>query len=251
MQHRMAIGNRLKELRKKSKFSQEYVAKNLFISQAAYSLIENSQNGIIAEHIVTLSNLYEVTTDFILKGDNSLIRISPSNGFIPYIKIKAHAGFIKNKTDDFSIEDYEWYRIPGYNPTIDHRLFEIEGESMVPTVFPGDIVIVQKQNNWNNILDASLVIVTTKKALLVKRLRNGKDPDFFHFENDNPEQPDGLKINKNEIQEIFMIRGKMSNVFNSPHQFASNKKLQAMEESIEFLKKEIYSVTKKLNNFKN
>jgi transcriptional regulator with XRE-family HTH domain len=63
MHQRLGIGNRLKELRKKNKFSQQFVAENLFISQAAYSLIENSQNGIVSEHVVGLSNLYEVTTD--------------------------------------------------------------------------------------------------------------------------------------------------------------------------------------------
>lgn len=75
MHHRMAIGTRLKELRKKNKFSQQFVAENLFISQAAYSLIENSQNGIVSDHVIGLSKLYEVTTDFILKGDKMLIRV--------------------------------------------------------------------------------------------------------------------------------------------------------------------------------
>ncbi len=69
MNKRVEIGKRLKELRKSKKFSQQFVAENLYISQAAYSLIENSQNGIIVEHIISLSNLYEVTTDYILKGD--------------------------------------------------------------------------------------------------------------------------------------------------------------------------------------
>jgi transcriptional regulator with XRE-family HTH domain len=77
MHKRIKIGSRLKELRKKYKFSQQYVAEQLFISQAAYSLIENSQNGIVAEHIVGLSNLYEVTTDYILKGINNSFAFPP------------------------------------------------------------------------------------------------------------------------------------------------------------------------------
>ncbi|WP_373059197.1 helix-turn-helix domain-containing protein [Zunongwangia sp. H14] len=77
------ISTRIKELRKKNGFSQNYVAKRLFISQAAYSLIENSQNGIGAEHILKLSKLYMVTTDYLLKGDKQLIKMSSENGFIP------------------------------------------------------------------------------------------------------------------------------------------------------------------------
>lgn len=250
MHHRLAIGNRLKELRKKNKFSQQFVAENLFISQAAYSLIENSQNGIVAEHVVGLSNLYEVTTDFILKGDRMLIRISPSQGFVPYIKTTAHAGFIKNAPADIDQVDVEWYRIPGYNPTQDHRLFEVNGDSMAPTVFAGDIIICQKQNNWEKILDGSLVLIVTKKFLLVKRIRLSKDPGVFIFVNDNPEEDDVLQLSTNEIKEINMVRGKISNVLVPHHTMASNGKLQSMEESIEFLKKEVFSITKKLNSMR-
>lgn len=248
MNHRIEIGNRLKELRKKNKFSQQFVAENLFISQAAYSLIENSQNGIVAEHVVGLSNLYEVTTDFILKGDTMLIRISPSQGFVPYIKVTAHAGFVKNSPGDMDSVDVEWYRIPGYNPAQDHRLFEIEGESMAPTVYPGDIIICQKQKNWDKILDGSLVLIVTKESLLVKRFRTSKEQGVFLFVNDNPEEDSILKITAQDIKEIDMVRGKISNVLVPHHSMVSNGKLQSMEESIEFLKKEVYSITKKLNS---
>lgn len=246
MNNRLSIGKRLKELRKKNKFSQSYVAQNLYISQAAYSLIENSQNGIVSEHVIGLSNLYEVTTDFILKGDNMLIRLSPSNGFTPYIKVKAHAGYIQNGTNmDFS--DYEWYKIPGYNPTIDHRLFEVEGDSMAPTVFSGDIIICQKHQNWDRILDGTLVLVITKDQLLVKRFRNNPEMDTFQFENDNPELNQTYIIKKEEIKEINLIRGKISSVMVSHHQMVSNEKFKTLEQSVEFLKKELYSITKKLN----
>ena len=198
-----------------------------------------------------LLDLFQVTTDYILKGDDTLIRISPSSGFIPYIEIKAHAGYIKNKKGDLSAEGYEWFRIPGYNPSKDHRLFEIDGESMAPTVFPNDIVIVQKQNNWDHILDGSLVIVATKKSLLAKRFKKGRNPDSFHFENDNPEEVEVLEFSKDDIQEILIVRGKITNILFSPHHFASSDKIKSMEESIEFLKKELFIMSKKLASNRN
>ena len=99
---RRAICERIRKLRKSRKFSQAYVAQGLGISQAAYSFIESSQNGMVAEHIIKLSRLFDVTTDFILKGDKMLIRMSRENGFIPLQ---------------------------------DQKLFEVEGESMVPHDF--------------------------------------------------------------------------------------------------------------------
>lgn len=246
MLNRIDLGNRLKQLRKRNQFSQQFVAENLFITQAAYSLIENSQNGIIAEHVVGLSDLYEVTTDYILKGDNHLIRISPSTGFVPYVKIKAHAGYVKNLSKEISPDDYEWYRIPGFNATLEHRLFEAEGESMIPTIFPGDIVITQKQNNWDQILDGSLVLIGTKDSLLIKRFRKSDEPDVFIFENDNPESGGEFSFSKDELKEIMMVRGKISNVLVPHHHNGSNGKIKTMEESIEFLKRELLSITEKL-----
>lgn len=250
MLNRVDLGNRLKQLRKNKKFSQQYLAQNLFISQAAYSLIENSQNGIVAEHIVGLSKLYEVTTDYILKGDNLLIRISSEEGFVPYIQAKAHAGYVKNLSKDLRQENREWFKIPGYNPSRDHMLFEVEGESMVPTIFPGDVIITQKQNNWDQIIDGSLVLVVTTDSLLVKRLRKGKEPDVFIFDNDNLAEDEILEFSKEEIKEIMMVCGKISSVLLPQRQMDSNGKIQSMEDSIEFLKKELFSISKKLNSKK-
>ncbi len=246
MLNRIDLGNRLKQLRKTKQFSQQFVAQNLFNTQAAYSLIENSQNGIIAEHVVGLSDLYDVTTDYILKGDNHLIRISPSNGFVPYVKIKAHAGYGKNLSKEITPEDYEWYRIPGFNATQEHRLFEVEGESMIPTIFPGDIIITQKQNKWDQILDGSLVLILTTDSLLIKRFKKVNEPDIFIFENDNLESSSEISFPKEDIKEIMMVRGKISNVL-IPHHNGANGKIKTMEESIEFLKKELHSITEKLN----
>ncbi len=229
MQKRIAIGSRLKELRKKNKFSQQYIADKLYISQAAYSLIENSQNGVISEHVIGLSNIYGVTTDFILKGEDMVLKISPSEGFIPYVKTKVHAGFIKNSPGDLSKVDIEWYRIPSYNPSVDHKLFEVEGTSMSPTVFPGDIVICQTHPNLNLILDGSIVLVVTKDSLLLKRLRHSKDSSTINFENDNPENNKVLTFEKKEILEIMMVKGRISNVLTPPHLMNSNGNLQSME----------------------
>ncbi len=249
MLNRIDLGNRLKQLRKTNQFSQQFVAENLFITQAAYSLIENSQNGIIAEHVVGLSDLYDVTTDYILKGEKHLMRISPSNGFVPYVKIKAHAGYVKNLSTEISSEDYEWYRIPGFSATlVEHRLFEAEGESMIPTIFPGDILITQKQNKWDQILDGSLILIVTNESLLIKRFKKSNEQDVFIFENDNPESGTELSFSKDELKEIMMVRGKISNVLVPHHHNGANGKIKTMEESIEFLKKELHSITEKLNS---
>ena len=250
MKDRIAMGKRIKELRKQNGFSQSYVADKLYITQSAYSLIESSQNGIVTEHIIKLSKLYNVTTDFILKGDKMLIRISSSNGFVPFVPAAAHAGFIQNFHEEHSFEEYEWYRIPGYNPGNDQKLFEIEGESMTPTILPGDIVICQEQKNINNILDGSLILFVTNKAIFVKRVRLANENDYFMLEADNKGfEPQEQKLSKEEILQAMAIRGKISSVLVPHHQIASQGKIAELEEALGLLKKELYAIQKKLSHF--
>lgn len=74
-----------------------------------------------------------------------------SNGFIPLIRAHAHASFIENFYEENSYEISDWYRIPGFNPSIDQKLFEVAGESMAPTILAGDVLICQDQPKIDNI----------------------------------------------------------------------------------------------------
>ena len=249
MTKRAFIGDRIKALRKKSGYSQTLVAENLFISQAAYSLIENSQNGIAVDHIINLSKLYNVTTDFILKGDSFLIRIDPQNGFIPLIRAQAHAGFIKNFHEDHSFEVSDWYRIPGFNPAIEQKLFEVSGDSMSPTLLNGDVIICQAQPRIDNILDGSLILLVTEEGILIKRIRLDSDKEYLLLESDNEnEEVQSKKIIKSDIFQAMAVRGKISSVIVPHHQIASKGKIQSMEEAIGFLKMELFKLNKKLSS---
>lgn len=251
MQRRLEIGERLKNLRKKNKFSQQYVAENLFISQAAYSLIENSQNGIVAEHIVNLSKLYNVTTDYILKGNNRLVQMSYEEGFLPFIKVKAHAGYIKNSIEGLDGVEYEWCKIPGYKGSQNYVLFEVEGASMNPTILPGDIIICHKHQQWDEILDGSIVLLVTNESILVKRLKHTENKNKFLFENDNSEEKEALILRHSEIKEIFLVSGKITHTLFSENFSAAGGKIKSLEESIEGLKKELYFIHKKLQATRN
>lgn len=60
------LGNRIKDLRKKTGKTQGDVAKSLGISRAAYSHIENNRNEPDNEALLKIAQYYEVTTDYLL-----------------------------------------------------------------------------------------------------------------------------------------------------------------------------------------
>ena len=62
------VGKRLKSLREKYKFSLEEVARNIKSSAGAISRYENNERKINSESLVKLSNLYNVSPEYILYG---------------------------------------------------------------------------------------------------------------------------------------------------------------------------------------
>ncbi|WP_373059195.1 helix-turn-helix transcriptional regulator [Zunongwangia sp. H14] len=164
----------------------------------------------------------------------------------PLIKVSAHAGFIR----DYHLEDldsnYDWFRIPGFNPTLNQRLFEVEGNSMAPTILDGDLVICQTQKKIENVLDGTVVLVVTKEAILIKRFRAGHDPGYLLLENDNEKEQSQLKISRKDVLEIMSVRGKVTGVLVPHHEIASKGKISALEEALELLKKEVFKLNKKI-----
>ena len=64
----MNMSNRLQELRQKSHLSQEDLAERIGVSRQAISKWESEQSNPDIENIVRLSEVYNTSTDYILKG---------------------------------------------------------------------------------------------------------------------------------------------------------------------------------------
>ena len=64
----MNIADRLKELRKKAGYSQEQLAEMLNISRQAVSKWESAQGNPDIENLIKLTEIYNVSADYILSG---------------------------------------------------------------------------------------------------------------------------------------------------------------------------------------
>ncbi len=247
MSHRAEIGQRIKKLRNKNNFSQTHVANILFISQAAYSLIENSQNGIVVDHILKLSQLYDISTDFILKGENNFIKVERANGFVPLIRAHRQSEFIRDLSDDSFSDLEDWFRVPGFMPVEDHRLFEVNTNNLTPTILTGDILVCQNHQKFEEILDGTAVIVVTGDQIYMKRFKKSSEEGYLLLENDNEYTSEtGSRIKIEEVRELMIIRGKISSGLVQYHEISGKGKINALEQDLELLKKELFSMNKKL-----
>lgn len=69
----MEIGKKLKEARIKTKMTQEQVADALFVSRQTISNWENERSFPDIVSVVKLSDLFSVSLDELLKGDNEML----------------------------------------------------------------------------------------------------------------------------------------------------------------------------------
>lgn len=67
-QTKKEIGQRIKELRKEKKLTQEKIAEMLDISQKHYSETERGLTGLSVSHYIRLSELFSVSLDYLLRG---------------------------------------------------------------------------------------------------------------------------------------------------------------------------------------
>ncbi len=64
----MEFSKKIQELRNKNKLTQEQFAEKLYVSRTAVSKWESEQTTPDLEKVIAMSELFEVTTDYILKG---------------------------------------------------------------------------------------------------------------------------------------------------------------------------------------
>ena len=69
----MSIGEKLKQARSATEFTQEAIAEKTGVSRQTMSNWENGKSYPDIASVITLSNVYGITIDSLLKGDNAMI----------------------------------------------------------------------------------------------------------------------------------------------------------------------------------
>ena len=93
---------------------------------------------------------------------------------VPLVGIKAQAGYVKGFEQVDFMDTLEQYSLPpGVNPIgAVWRYFEIDGDSMEPTLNSGDVVLATMvpAEDWSDIKNFSVYVILTADQLLIKKL---------------------------------------------------------------------------------
>lgn len=79
----MDLAERIQQLRKKKGFSQEELASKVGVSRQAVSKWESGQSTPDLEKMIRMSEIFEVTTDYLLKGTEPVSQGEKTGSLVP------------------------------------------------------------------------------------------------------------------------------------------------------------------------
>ena len=155
---------RLKEARKNARLSQQKVADYIGVSQNTYSYWENGKYNIDNESLKKLSELFDVSVDYLLGKEIS----KPAKALIPVLGT-VQAGIPIEAVED--IIDYEELHPSMLEHGEEYFALQVKGSSMEPRMREGDVVIVRKQSDVSHD-DTAIVLVNGNEATIKRVLKS-------------------------------------------------------------------------------
>lgn len=244
---------RVSVIRKLLKVSQSEFAKQINISQGALSQIENEKIHLSIDTLLQICNKYNISADWLIYGIKNMYRETklPSAAATPQSKlnsdrivlidVNAHADYLKNIDDKDYVKSLDAYRIPGFKEG-NFRMFEVTGDSMEPSLYNDDIVVVEMVQDLKKMADGQICVIVTDEGIVVKRVYVFEDDNKrFVLRSDNPKyQP--YKILYKDILEAWSVKAKITSEFLTEKFFDS--RYNALEERIKKLEEELDKLKK-------
>ena len=168
--------NRIKQLRNEKNINQDVLAKLLGLEIAGISKLETGRVPLKDEYIVKLAEYFGVSTDYILgKSDNRNNDIAVSK--IPILgTVKAGYDWLaeENIVDYITLKE----NIPNVG---EYYALRITGDSMLPLLAEGDLVIVHDQDDVES--GQTAVVLINGEEATVKKVVKTNDGIELHAMN--------------------------------------------------------------------
>lgn len=257
-------GQRLKYIRVLLHLSQKKMAEDLQISQSTLSQIENDHYTISIDSLENLQDKHGLNCNWFVSGRGNVFLIPESEDIeevresifeetipfkgkkkkkndasdIPLIDANAKAGYVKNSGSPEYMRTLEVYQIPGFEIADNHRIFQVEGDSMEPTLKSGDFVICDLYESAEDISNGELVVLVSEEGIFTKRIyTNADDPTYYILKSDNPDYQPFL-VKTVDIMEIWKVEGLVTrNLYQTVR--VDEKKISRLEHDVETLKEQL------------
>ncbi|TDX00567.1 XRE family transcriptional regulator [Dinghuibacter silviterrae] len=254
----MAIaGKNLKYLRKLRGWTQEEFATRLGIKRSLLGAYEEERAEPRTEVLELVSDIFKVTLDDLLRtdiGDGSggngnylskrrQLKLSiPGQAVIPFVPLKAAAGYLNGYGDPEFVDELNTFTLPML-ASGNFRAFEIVGDSMLPTP-SGSVIVGEKVDDMDTVKSNQAYIVVSKtEGIVYKRiLRNNRSRAKVTLVSDNPVY-EPYQLNLEDIMELWQAQVVITKV--SPQQ---RYDVTSLSHLVSNLQEQVSAIKKKLPN---
>jgi DNA-binding XRE family transcriptional regulator/SOS-response transcriptional repressor LexA len=233
----------LRQLRKRAGLTQGGLADKLNLKRAVIGAYEEGRAEPKIENLIKIASFFNRTVDEVVGGIIDLnnptqkkdrLRIlaitvnEQSKENIEVVAARAQAGYLSGYSDPEYITSLPKMSVP-YLKGGTYRAFEIEGDSMHPTLETGDMVICKFIENYTWIQDHAMYVVVSDEGIVVKRIKTHKSQNTLELISDNKYYPP-YKVHLNTVREIWQVQSRMTTHIGSSDDL--HKRLNKLEELV-------------------
>jgi transcriptional regulator with XRE-family HTH domain len=219
----MGLANQnIKYLRKQQGFTQEEFATKLGIKRSLLGAYEEERAEPNYEVLETISDLFQVSIDDLLRRDLSEVKgsyiarrrqlkMSAEKNVIHFVPVKAAAGYLNGYADPEFLDELNTFTLPMLSGG-HYRAFEILGDSMLPTP-SGSVIIAEKVKDLEEVKNNQpYVLLSRTEGVVYKRIvKNNRNKNKLNLVSDNPVfQP--YQVNAEDVLEIWSAQMVMTKV---------------------------------------
>ncbi|MEM9824714.1 MAG: LexA family transcriptional regulator [Bacteroidota bacterium] len=219
--HLVQSGEIIKSDRQKSKSA---FAERLGTKGHIVDLYLNDKRTITYEQVKQLCAAYQVNEAFMFQGigkpferkklpaPEEKLAMALGINFSPNILFTSIEAFASNTVGVDLLEENERFHIPGVRG--DLVAFNINGDSMAPTILSGDMVICSPLEHKEEMMDDEIYAVVTNQSVWVKRVVRCFDrlQRWTHLKliSDNREEFDPFIIEIGEVKKLLKVKRRLT-----------------------------------------
>ncbi|MEZ5055858.1 MAG: LexA family transcriptional regulator [Saprospiraceae bacterium] len=204
------------------------IAKKLGTYNHVINSILKGDRNITVDQLSQLCHLYGVNSNFLFGlSDDMFLMSHPANQNLKTVQgtelsivgrsnIKlvpnlARAGDALGLDNKENVDDFPRFSVPGMSG--DLWAFRIDGDSMLPTITNGDIVVCEKLESSEPIRDNQVYVIVSDVVVAkrVQQIKDGNQISSLRLISDNSDVYKPYEIDLHEIRHLLRVKCRLTN----------------------------------------
>lgn len=200
------------------------IAKQLGTYNHVINSILKGQRNITVDQLNKLFDIYQINANYLFGNSDEMFLSGNVPNAIPthslrersiggrmnitLVPARAMAGYAMEHQESDFLQNLQKFSIPGM--TGDLLAFEISGDSMMPTITSGDIVVCEPVERGEPLRDNHVYVIVSD-VVVAKRIQQVKDANQLRLISDNGAVYKPYEIEMEEVRQILKVKCRLTN----------------------------------------